>query len=81
MCPRNRIDDGEAEAGASAGSALVPTAEAVEGPVEEGLAEARPAVGHAKLDVAANPAGFEPDGALAVAEGVLHEVSERLLEP
>src|SRR5205085_12145445 len=76
----DRGHDREPEARAAATPAAGGAAEALERAVEEPGRKAAPLVAHVQLDGGLPHAGFEHDRAVAVAECVLDEVAERLLE-
>src|ERR687891_210075 len=77
----DRVDDGEAEAGAVAGARRVDAAEALERMSKKRGREALSFVADAKDDPNVLAGGVEPDLPASVAEGVIDEVAERLLEP
>ncbi len=81
MGRRDQVDDREAEPGAALAAGLVGAAEALERPLEEAGRKARAVVADVQLDAPVRRARPEPDRALAVAERVLDQVVERLLEP
>ena len=74
-------DDREAEPRASARAGLVGAAETVERANQEGFRETRPVVQHVQLHRAFTTLDPEVDGAGSVSKCVVHEVSERLLDP
>src|SRR3954469_18473918 len=74
---RDGAHDGHAQAEAAAATG----AGAVEGALGFAGREAGPRVGDVQLDVIAPAAGADSDWAVAVAEGVVDEVVDRLFEP
>src|SRR5207248_2390496 len=77
----DRPDDRKAEPGAAAAARGIRPREALEGALEERGREAVPVVADVQLDPAVDVAGLERDRVAAVAERVVDEVSERLLQP
>src|SRR5829696_6168308 len=75
----DRVDDREAQPGAAARARAVATREALERGSVQRLVEAGAAVEHVQPDAAARLLGQQLDRAIAVAERVVHQVSERLL--
>ena len=76
---RDDVDDGETEPGACAGARLVAPAESLERVRDELRSEARPLVADVELDVTVPPLRLQADAAATVAQGVLDEVAECLL--
>jgi len=76
----NRRDDREAEARSAAASALLGSAEALESMRRESGREARPVVHHVQLECVPLARCADPDRARSVAQRVLDEVAERLLQ-
>src|SRR3954467_6604236 len=77
---RDGADDGQPEPGAAPAARVVGAREAVEGAGGEARREAGPVVTHVELDpVDAGLCGHR-DRAASVADRVVHEVAERLLE-
>ena len=77
---RDGADDREPEAGAAAASCGVGAGESVEGMCEELRREAGSFVCHVQLYLSVVARGGEVDGAVSVAERVVDEVRECLLE-
>src|SRR5690349_7391184 len=78
---RDRGDDGEAEAHTGCLARSVGAAEPLEGVWDELGWEAGAVVADSELECAVLLGGFESYRACAVAERVLDQVGERLLEP
>src|SRR5437879_2593335 len=74
----DELDDGEAEAGATAAAGLVGTAEAVKGAIAEPLREAVTLVPDVQLDEAVPLLDGELYGAAAVGQRVVDEVDQSL---
>src|SRR6187200_3015947 len=81
MGARDRRDDGEAEAAPLSFTALVAARKALEGPWKEGLAEPGAIVHHVQLDGPVLIDGEHGDRARAVAQSVVDEIGQSLLEP
>jgi hypothetical protein len=83
-CPavgaRDPVDDRKAEACSSVAARLVGSAEALECVLEEGRRESGAVVQHVQLDVGVPALRAEDDGSPAVAERIVDEVAERLLQ-
>src|SRR6266571_2758369 len=77
----DRTNDREPEPGARAYTSGVWASEAFEGSLEEVGWEAVTLIGDVELDDAVGRSGDELHVAAAVAERIVHEVGERLLEP
>ena len=73
-------DDCEAKSRAARASPVVGPAEPVEGSIREAGREARALVGHVQLDARGARDDRQPDVSVAVGEGVVDEVPDRLLE-
>ena len=80
MSLRDELDDREAETRPAATSRFVGAAEAVERAGPEVIGKPPAFVADVKLDEAATFSCGELDGALAVREGVVDEVDERLAD-
>jgi hypothetical protein len=78
---RDQAHDRETEAGTGTVAARVRQREALEGAAEEGRWEARSLVLDVELDGAVHGLSADDDAAAPVAERVVDEVPERLLEP
>ena len=75
------FDDGEAQAGTGAWAARITPAEGVERMIDELGRKPRTLVANVELDAAITAVGLQEDAAATMPEGVLDEVSERLLGP
>src|SRR4051794_34664415 len=77
---RDRLDDRQPEPGAAAAAGGIAAREAIEGGGEQLGREARPVVADVELDATLRHGCGQLDGAAAVAQRVVDEVPERLLE-
>ena len=80
MCAGHRLNDCEAQPGAPFGTRLVRAAEALERVRQEVRREALAFVADAEDELSVFGLSTEPDRSGAMAERVVHEIPERLLE-